>query len=279
MDNQTEKLKTIETFNAVSSGYDNRALRFFYESAKHMTGYMDAPDIRRVLDVATGTGNLALEIARTFPEIRITGIDFSSGMLAQARKKADEEGIQNAEFIEMDMHEIMLPDNHFDAAVCAFGIFFAEDMVKQLTHIAEKVRRGGKIIISCFYDDSFQPLVEIFSKRLEQYGIERPPLRWRLISTENKCRALFRGSGLEEIQVEKKDLGYYLRGANEWWDVIWNAGFRSQVSRLSSDDLERFKTEHLEEVHALRTHDGILLNVKVLYTSGVRAGKFDNLSL
>ncbi len=240
---------------------------------------MDAPDIRRVLDVATGTGNLALEIARTFTEIRITGIDFSSGMLAQARKKADEEGIQNAEFIEMDMHEIMLPDNHFDAAVCAFGIFFAEDMVKQLTHIAEKVRRGGKIIISCFYDDSFQPLVEIFSKRLEQYGIERPPLRWRLISTENKCRALFRGSGLEEIQVEKKDLGYYLRDANEWWDVIWNAGFRSQVSRLSSGDLERFKTEHLEEVQALRTHDGILLNVKVLYTSGVRAGKFDNLSL
>jgi ubiquinone/menaquinone biosynthesis C-methylase UbiE len=260
----------IETFNTVSTGYDNRALRFFSESAKCMTRYLDAPDIRRVLDVATGTGNLALEIARTFPGAQVTGIDFSAGMLAQARAKAEAGNIPNVGFLEMDMHEIMLPDNHFDAAVCAFGIFFAEDMPKQLRHIANKIRAGGRIITSCFYEDSFQPLVEIFSKRLEQYGVERPSLRWKLIATEPKCRALFRDAGLEEIKVERKDLGYYLKDAAEWWDVVWNAGFRSQVSRLSMEDLERFKDEHMGEVETLRTQDGIWLNVNVLYTSGIR---------
>ncbi len=260
----------IETFNTVSSGYDNRALRFFSESAKHMTGYLGAPGIGRVLDVATGTGNLALEIARTFPVMQVTGIDFSSGMLAQARKKAAKEGIQNAEFIEMDMHEITLPDNHFDAAVCAFGVFFAEDMVRQLRHISKKVIPGGKIIISCFYEDSFQPLVEIFSRRLEKYGIEKPPLRWKLISTKQKCRTLLRDAGLEEVHVEKKDLGYNLKNAGKWWDVIWNAGFRSQVSRLSPDDLTSFKEEHLKEVEAIQTKGGIWLNVNVLYSSGVK---------
>lgn len=163
----------------------------------------------------------------------------------------------------------MTINNQYGKAVCAFGVFFAEDMAKQLRHIADKVRPAGRIVVSCFYEDSFQPLVEFFSRRLEQYGVERPSLRWKLIASEPKCRALFRDAGLVEIRVEKKDLGYYLKDAAEWWDVVWNAGFRNQVSQLSTEDLERFRDEHLAEVETLRTKEGIWLNVDVLYTSGV----------
>ncbi len=271
MDAEARKSKTIETFNAVSPGYDNPALRFFSESARCMSRYLDATDIRRVLDVATGTGNLAIEIARTFPGMQVTGIDFSSGMLAQARAKAERESILNTEFLEMDMHQMTLPDDRFDAAVCAFGVFFAEDMTEQLRLIAAKVKPGGRIVISCFYEDSFQPLVEIFSRRLEKYGIGRPPLKWRLIATESKCEALFRKAGLEEIRVERKDLGYYLNNTAQWWDIVWNAGFRTQVSQLSPHNLERFREEHLREIETLRTQNGIWLNVSVLYTTGIRS--------
>jgi ubiquinone/menaquinone biosynthesis C-methylase UbiE len=273
MGSKTPKPGMIETFNAVAAGYDNRSLRFFAESAKCMARYMYAPDIRRILDVATGTGNLALEIARTFPDTKVTGIDFSPGMLAQAKAKAKREGISNAEFFEMNMHQITLPDGYFDAAVCAFGVFFAEDMTEQLRRMTNKVRPSGRIVISCFYEDSFQPLVDLLAKKLENYGVERPPLRWKLISTEPKCRALFRDSGLEEISVEQQDLGYYLNGPEEWWDVVWNAGFRNQISQLFPNDLERFKKEHLREVETFRTRDGIWLNVKVLYTAGIRLAR------
>ena len=68
------------------------------------------------------------------------GIDFSAGMLDQARKKAALKGFKNIEFIEMDMHALTLEPARFDAAVCAFGIFFAEDMDVQLARIAETVR-------------------------------------------------------------------------------------------------------------------------------------------
>lgn len=267
---EPRRTRMIETFNTISVGYDNRSLRFFPESAKRMVQYLEGPDIRRVLDVATGTGNLALEIARTSPDISVTGIDFSSGMLAQAREKAQRDGIGNVEFFDMDMHDIVFPDGHFDAVVCAFGIFFAEDMAEQLRHMTAKVRPGGRVVISCFFEDAFQPLVEILSSRLEKYGIERPSLRWMLIATEAKCRALFRDSGLEEISVERRDLGYYLKNPAEWWDVVWNAGFRSQISQLSAPDLERFKEEHLREIAPLRTPDGIRLNVEVLYATGIR---------
>jgi ubiquinone/menaquinone biosynthesis C-methylase UbiE len=64
MDDETLKSKVVDTFNAVSAGYDNRSLRFFSESAKHMARYMDDPDIRRVLDVATGTGRRKRKASR-----------------------------------------------------------------------------------------------------------------------------------------------------------------------------------------------------------------------
>ena len=58
--------------------------------------------------------------------------------------------------------------------------------------------------------------------------------------------------------------------AGEWWDIVWNAGFRRLVAQLSQKDQERFKREHLEEVGTLRTDKGIWLDVGVLYTVGTK---------
>ena len=77
---------------------------------------------------------------------------------------------------------------------------------------------------------------------------------------------------LTDITVEKKNVGYYLESAEQWWDIVWNAGFRRMMSRLTPDDQERFKQEHLREVELLRTEKGIWLDVGVLYTTGTRRG-------
>ena len=68
-------------------------------------------------------------------------------------------------------------------------------------------------------------------------------------------------------------MGYFLDSAEEWWDVIWNAGFRRLVGQLTPSDQERFRKEHLEEVAALATAKGIWLDVGVLFTIGT-AGVF-----
>jgi hypothetical protein len=58
-------------------------------------------------------------------------------------------------------------------------------------------------------------------------------------------------AGLENIEVFSEQLGYQLKDANEWWDVVWNSGFRGPVSQLSPEQLEQFKQEHLAEVDKL----------------------------
>jgi hypothetical protein len=82
------------------------------------------------------------------------------------------------------------------------------------------------------------------------------------------CRVLFEHAGLDDIAVETRNVGYHLGSADEWWEIIWNAGHRRMVAGLDLDDQARFRQEHLEEVEALRTGEGIWLDVGVLYTSG-----------
>jgi ubiquinone/menaquinone biosynthesis C-methylase UbiE len=226
-----------------------------------------------VLDVACGTGHASLTIARMLPKGRVTSVDFSQGMLDQARKKAEAQGVRNVEFLDRDMQDLGFSGSPFDVAVCAFGIFFVEDMDSQLSHIISAVRPGGKVMITSFQEGYFQPLRDLLFRRIAAYGVQNPPQAWKRVSNEEGCRQLFEKAGLTDIRVETKNVGYYLDGPHEWWSIVWNAGFRRLLGQLSPQDQERFKREHLREVESLRTDKGIWLDVGVLYTTGTRPGR------
>jgi ubiquinone/menaquinone biosynthesis C-methylase UbiE len=269
MDEQQCKAMLKETFDTVSNGYDNKALRFFPASARHMAALLGLRGDEHVLDVACGTGHESLAIATHLPHGKVTAVDFSAGMLKQARQKAVSLDIRNVEFVERDMQDLGF-NGLFDAAVCAFGIFFVEDMDTQLAHLASTARPGGRVMITNFQENYFHPLKEMFAGRIATYGVQVPPPTWKRIAHEQGCRELFEKAGLVNITVDRKNVGYYVDSADEWWDVVWNAGFRRMVGQLSPSNQEQFKREHLQEVEAQRTSDGILLDVGVLYTIGTK---------
>ncbi len=268
MTNQQVKMILKQTFDAVSVGYDGQALRFFPRSAEHIADLLNLRGDEYVLDVACGTGHSSLAIAPNLPKGRITAVDLSPGMLEQARMKATALKVRNVEFLERDMQKLGFPVSLFDVAVCAFGIFFVEDMDAQLSHIASTVKPGGTVLITSFQESYFQPIRDTFFSRIETYGVQKPPDTWKRVSNEAGCRQLFEKAGLAEVRVEAKNVGYYLDSADEWWDIVWNAGFRRLVAQLSPQDQEKFKREHLAEITALRTDKGIWLDAGVLFTVG-----------
>lgn len=268
-DKSTAMLK--QTFNAVADGYDSN-LQFFPESAGLLCAYLNLRGDENVLDVAAGTGNAAFAIAGCLPNGRVTGVDFSSGMLDRARNKAAIMQHRNVEFIEGDMRNLEFAADSFDVAVCAFGLFFVDDMETQLSHIMRVVKPGGHIAITSFEESYFEPLKSMMNNRLpDAVKTIKSSQTWKHIATAAKCREFFRKAGLQDVRVEQANVGYYLDTAQDWWDVIWNAGFRRLVSQLEADDLERFKREHLQEVDDLKTANGIWLDVPVLFTIGVKA--------
>jgi len=197
-------------------------------------------------------------------------VDLSPGMLDQARRKAGELGIGNIEFIERDMQDLGFPAGAFDIAVCTFGIFFVPDMEAQLAHILSAVRPGGTVLITTFEESYFQPLRDLFFSRVLSYGAPEPPQAWKRVASEASCRQFFEQTGLTNVKAETKDVGYFLKDEEEWWEIVWNAGLRRFVTGLPEGERGRFTQEHLAEVRKLRTGKGIKLDVPVLFTRGTR---------
>jgi demethylmenaquinone methyltransferase / 2-methoxy-6-polyprenyl-1,4-benzoquinol methylase len=125
----------------------------------------DLADVRpgdRVLDVATGTGDLALELARRVaPGGEVVGSDFSEGMLTRAREKAA--GRQGVRFEHGDALALPYADDEFQAATVGFGARNFGDLQAGIREMARVVRPGGKVVVLEITTPTKPPLSTFFS--------------------------------------------------------------------------------------------------------------------
>jgi demethylmenaquinone methyltransferase / 2-methoxy-6-polyprenyl-1,4-benzoquinol methylase len=113
----------------------------------------------RALDVATGTGDLAIELAsRVGPSGEVVGSDFSEGMLERARRKAPQLRWEHA-----DALALQYPDDGFDAATVGFGARNFADLDRGLSEMARVVRPGGKVVVLEITTPQKPPLSTFFS--------------------------------------------------------------------------------------------------------------------
>jgi demethylmenaquinone methyltransferase/2-methoxy-6-polyprenyl-1,4-benzoquinol methylase len=104
------------------------------------------PEARRVLDVATGTGAVALELVAAQPERRIVGIDLSAEMLAVARERVDD----RVELYEGRAESLPFADAEFDALTFTYLLRYVDDVPATLRELARVVRPGGVVAMQEF---------------------------------------------------------------------------------------------------------------------------------
>jgi ubiquinone/menaquinone biosynthesis C-methylase UbiE len=107
---------------------------------------------KRVLDVACGTGGVALRAARAGADV--VGIDISADQLAKARRAAEEERLA-VRFDEGDCRELPYATGEFDAAASAFGAIFAPDHARTAAELARVCRPGGRLALTAWPKDAW----------------------------------------------------------------------------------------------------------------------------
>ncbi|RMH38957.1 MAG: bifunctional demethylmenaquinone methyltransferase/2-methoxy-6-polyprenyl-1,4-benzoquinol methylase UbiE [Deltaproteobacteria bacterium] len=139
-------------FDAIAHRYDlvNRVLSFGIDRRwrKKTIRALDLSPGQRVLDLATGTADLAIAVARACPGVTVVGVDPSEGMLAVGARKVARAGVADRVTLRTgDAQRLDAADDSFDAACMAFGIRNVPDRPRALREIARVVRPGGRVAI------------------------------------------------------------------------------------------------------------------------------------
>lgn len=158
-DAKAEKSEQVETmFNVISPSYDsmNTAIslgmhkRWRNSALRQVTKMLPPDGELKILDVATGTGDVAFELNQRFPNAQITGIDISDGMLGMARKKLDKAGDAANEHIIFrhgDSLDIRSEDNYYDLITVAYGVRNFENLLAGFREIQRVLRPGGVVCV------------------------------------------------------------------------------------------------------------------------------------
>ncbi len=130
----------------------------------------------RVLDVACGTGNTTLPLARR--GMRVTGVDIAPNLLEQARARAAEEGFE-VTFIEGDAEALPFADGEFDAVVTMFGSMFAPRPELVASESARVLRKGGMLAMANWSPASFiGRMFRVGAKHVPPPPGVQPPVLW-----------------------------------------------------------------------------------------------------
>lgn len=146
------QLGSGQMFDRIARRYDlvNRVLSLGLDKRwrRRTVRALQLGDHPRVLDLATGTGDLAVDIARMTPGATVIGLDPSPGMLAIARDKvAKKQLADRVSLVEGDAQALPYANCELDAATIAFGIRNVPDRARALREMARVVRAGGRIAI------------------------------------------------------------------------------------------------------------------------------------
>ena len=182
-----------EMFDSIAHAYDfmNTAMSFgmhrrWRDKALDAVRPLLAEKPREILDIASGTGDVAFELGRIFPDAHITGIDLSENMLQIAREKLknlDEKHKNRFNFQKGDSLDLSFDDNSFDCVTVAYGVRNFENLQKGLLEMHRVLKPGG---ILCIIELS-EPSNGLIHSLYNLYSRKIIPFFGKIISGDSKA--------------------------------------------------------------------------------------------
>lgn len=223
----------------------------------------------RVLDLATGTGITA--IAARKHGANVTGVDLTPELLAVARKKAKDDGLEDIDFREGDAEALPFADASFDVVLSTCGHMFAPDQPKVAAELARVTRPGGRVVFLAWTPEGgLGDWFRITNKHFPPPAGLASPFNW---GDPEKVRQLL-GSVFRDLAFTRGDCPQFGASPEDIWELFstrYGPTTRA-VASLQGDALQSFRSELLAFLHGYRAADGkVRWGREYLITSAVRA--------
>ncbi len=211
-----KKNQVSRMFNRIAPYYDflNRLLSLGVDKIwrKKAIEQLKASQPQVILDVATGTADVAIETAKRLQPQKIVGMDISAQMLEIGRQKITKKGLDTIITLEEgDSEALPYPDNSFDAVTVAFGVRNFENLEKGLSEMKRVLKSDGQIVILEFSRPTIFPFKQIFNA----YFKYLLPLVGRLTSKDPKAYQYL----YESVQA--------FPDGSDFTDILFKTGFKS----------------------------------------------------
>ena len=267
------KQQVANLYSSRSTNYDNGD--WHPRIARRLVEYAQPKSGQQILDIATGTGMVAIEAAQIVgTEGRVVAIDISAGMLDVAKQKSKKLGLSNIEFLLADAEALDLPANSFDRIFCSSALIWMSDLIGTLKLWHQFLKPGGLLSFHAFAETAFVAGV-VAQEVLEKYGVSL--LLNKPTGTVEKCYNLLQQAGFEEIDIQTEQDGNYI-SLEKAKSMCLNddpsvapGQYPSPLLKLSPQQLAQARAEFHAELERLNTEQGIWSDSTIFYTFGRKA--------
>ena len=179
-------------------------------AAAHVVGRAGVDSGHDVLDVATGSGNVAISCAGR--GANVIGLDLTPDLLDAARERAAAAGVQ-CEWVEGDAEELPYPDDSFDRVLSTFGTMFAPRHEVAAAELVRVARPGGKIAVAAWTPEGGNgQMFKTVAQHIPPPPEATPPTRW---GEEGYVRELFEPHGVE-LEFERANVVFEAESPEAW---------------------------------------------------------------
>jgi SAM-dependent methyltransferase len=258
--------RSHETWEKMSSGWHGWR-EWMWQSTQGMrewlVGALDPKPGQTILDLAAGMGDTGFAVASIIgPDGHLISTDFSPKMVDGARKRAEELGVENAEFRVLDAEKMDLDDGSVDGVICRWGYMLMADPAAALAETNRVLRPGGRLSFAVWATPDKNPFAAVPAMTLMERGHMPPPEPGApgifALADHDRIRELVTGAGFDEPRIEEVPLTFRFENLDHYWRMTneITGPIAAVIAQLPEDEQQSVRDEIGKRIEQFKHNGG-----------------------